>query len=295
MLTQLALLMGAFNTDTDAKTQFMEQNGPEHAQRIAFTRDDAGELMINVSDKNGPKRDGATEMIQATMLVDGDGRKSFLLTMQANTDKLGDLTDDEQNKIGAFLVEYFSGEKKDVVLSAKSDPELVDVKTFYVVVTDNDVTKFKDVTDSVEDYVMKGAWAYGFNFGKVSKIDPMKLDANLDQDVGDPTLNGAAKSTVVGRDTKLARGNDGKLELAGMKIDAIAYLKNEGGTMKMIFLDRETLDEITDIDIDADYATFDHGGRTMVMVGREINVDTEDGESFVVTRRPAAEMFATAA
>lgn len=293
MIITLLALMGSFNNDPSAKTKFMEAYDPERAQRIALSRDDDKQLQIIVSNDCGPLCDGATEILQATTLVDQDGRKTYLLTMQKCTESLGDISPDDERQVALFLVEYFSGQKKDVVLSAKSDPELTNLETFYIAVT-NDEVKFKNVTGLIADYVVKDSWVYVFNGGKIGKIEPAKLDANLGADVTGEIFIDADLTTAVGRDIKLARGSTSQLNLAGKNVETITYLREKDGKIKIVFLDCDSLAEVYAADINSPYATFGHDGKTVVMVGRVIDVDADGGEKFVVTVRPADEVFALA-
>lgn len=291
----LIFLAGTGETTTNEeiaanRASFLENYGPESAHRIAFTRDGEGTLQVTFSYEGGTVRDGGTEVIQAVMLQTEGDKKSFLLTAQNPTDKLGVITDDEQALIGTFFTEvYFSGKRKDVVLVAKSDKELdANTMTTYFASTD-DGFNAKDVGDI--DYVrIDDKETLVFAKGKVATIDTDRLDKNLEKGDVDGAMMDAKKISIVGQETKLARGP--KIQIGDAQIETVAYVKTEpDGKTKMIVLDRDTHQELKVQAFDGNYAMADHGGNVVYLLstlpgGQDID------DIVTVTPKPTVEFLA---
>jgi hypothetical protein len=159
----LALLLGNFTANKNAKTAFMEQFGPERAQRIALTRDNSGNIQVIFANDGGPQRDGATEIVQATKFLDDNGKQSFLFLMQRRTPKIGQLTDKDMAEVVNFFRIYFEGKKTDVFLAAKSDQDIDgDTETWYAKINGDTITA--RIIGDLEDFVVTGNVAETVSF-----------------------------------------------------------------------------------------------------------------------------------
>lgn len=300
-LTAFGALMGssqatvmATDADTNAtivisKDDFMAKFGPDKATRIALDRKD-GVAMIIFSNVDGPKPDGATEMLQAAKVWEDGPAATVLVQLQRITHKVRMLDEDETRDLIAGMVAYLDT-MLSVILLAKCDKTL-DLRSLFLL---NHINGGEVISKNFEmnGFLVTDRWIYIQIGDVIGKIEEEMLEANRVND-SRSLLNGA--TTIVDSIpswAKLARGP--KVALGGKIIDTVAYVTQDGDgdTAKMTLLDDENLEKVMEIPFDGDYATAGDGDNIYVMAHLEATdeITGEKIETFPFSRTPAAEFL----
>ncbi len=279
LLTLFLVSMQNQNTRDQAMA---EVGSPKDVTRFAHKRNADGALIVITDTVNGPQFDDAMETISASIL----GSNAMLTTMQNATDNIGAISTDEHDTIAQGFATYLE-QDKDVQLSAKGDSDLDgNTKVFYFTKPTNDANyTATDVSEKLQDYIVDGDMSFVYAQGKGILINTEVLARNLNE--GNDIVNGAVKVIAIGRDKKLARGPN--INVGGQKVPTWTYVgEGTDGSMEMVILAKDTLDELQIKPFDGKYATADRKGDEIIFVTRiqndGANIEQGANEQFQLNR-----------